>query len=129
MDKNASEQFYYQKNAKIEIVMKKINEAALLEQRILSLKIRKENEFDSLKDQFHATYESIKPLNLIKSVFADMTTTPGLKNNLLNNVIGLSTGYLSKKLLLGSAHNPMKKLLGVALQFVVTNFVSKRTGI
>ncbi|HEY4618571.1 MAG TPA: hypothetical protein VIH09_10300 [Flavobacterium sp.] len=109
--------------------MKKINETDLLDQRISTLRIKKANEFDSLREQFHATYESIKPINLLKNTFAEMTTTPGLKSNLLNSVIGLSTGYLSKKLLLGGAHSPIKKVLGVLLQFVVTNVVSKRSRI
>jgi hypothetical protein len=109
--------------------MKKISETGLLDQTILSLKIKQAAELDSLKDQFHAVYESIKPLNLIKNTFSDLTTTPGLKSNILSNVIGLSTGYLSRKLILGSTHNPIKKILGSLLQFVVTNIVSKRSKI
>lgn len=107
--------------------MKKINQTDILDQTIALLKIKQEQELDAVKEQFHVAYESVKPLNLIKNTFADLSTTPGLKSNLLNNVIGLSTGYLTKKLLLGAAHNPVKKVLGAVLQFVVTNFVSKHS--
>lgn len=109
--------------------MKKINETDLLDQTILSLKLKQAEEFDSLKNQFHATYESIKPINLIKNAFSTLTDSPVIKNNILNNVIGLSTGYLSKKLILGSSHNPIKRVLGTLLQFVITNVVSKHSKI
>ena len=105
--------------------MKKMNETDLLDQTILALKIKKADDFNSLKEQFHTTYESIKPLNIIKNAFIDLTDSPILKNNIVNNVIGLSTGYLSRKLILGSSHNPIKRVLGSLFQFVVSNFVSK----
>lgn len=107
--------------------MKKINETDLLDQTILALKIKKADEFDSLKEHFNATYESIKPINIIKNAFTDLTNSPDIKNNILNNIIGLSTGYLSRKLLLGSSHHPIKRVLGSLLQFVVTNVVSKQS--
>lgn len=109
--------------------MKKLNETDLLDQTILALKIKKADEFESLKVQFHFTYESVKPINLIKNVFTDLTDSPVIKNNILNNIIGLSTGYLSRKLILGSSQNPIKRVLGSAFQFVVSNFVSKHTSI
>lgn len=109
--------------------MKKLNETDLLSQTILSLKIKQADEFYSLKDHFQTTYENLKPLNLIKNAFSEITGSPDIKNNILNNVIGLSTGYLSRKLILGGTHNPIKRVLGYLLQFVVTNVVAKRSGI
>lgn len=109
--------------------MKNINETDLLDQTIIALKIKKANEFNSLKQHFEITYESIKPINIIKNAFSHLTDSPVIKNNILNTVLGLSTGYLSKKLILGSSHNPIKRVLGSLLQFVVTNVVTKRSKI
>lgn len=107
--------------------MKKINETDLLDQKILSLKIKKAHEFDSLKEQFEITYESLKPVNLIKGAFKEMSTASDLKGNIINNVIGMSTGYITKKLLLGLSHNPVRRILVTVLQFVITNVVTKHT--
>lgn len=56
-----------------------------------------------------------------------MATTSEFKGNILSNVIGITTGYLTKKVLLGSTHNPIKRILGTLLQFVITNVVTKHS--
>lgn len=78
-----------------------------------------------LNEQFHITYESLKPINIIKSTFKDIATSPSLTDNLLGTVIGLASGYLTKKLVIGVSGNIFKKLLGSVLQLGVTNVVSK----
>ncbi|MGG7036379.1 MAG: hypothetical protein ACI7YS_14450, partial [Flavobacterium sp.] len=44
------------------------------------------------------------------------------------SAIGLGTGILSKKLLVGNTHNPVKRMLGTVVEFAVANVVSKYTG-
>lgn len=107
--------------------MKKINQTDLLNETILYLENRQTLELYALKEQFEVTYESLKPLNIIKSVFTNMTTSPTIKGNIINNVVGMATGYLTKKVLLGSTHNPIKRILGTLLQFVITNVATKHS--
>ncbi|WP_035671970.1 hypothetical protein [Flavobacterium sp. 83] len=107
--------------------MKKSNETDKLNEAIVLLENKQAIELISLKQQFELTYESLKPLNIIKSVFSEITTSSEIKGNLISNAIGMSTGYLTKKVLLGSSHNPIKRLLGTLLQFVVTNVVTKHS--
>ena len=107
--------------------MKELNETDTLNETIALLEYKQDRELMILKEQFQLTYESLKPLNLIKNAFSEMTNSPDIKGNILNNVIGLSTGYLSKRILLGSTHNPIKRILGSVLQFVVANVVTKKT--
>ena len=107
--------------------MKNINQTDALNKVIEVLQKKKEIEFLVLKEQFQITYESLKPINLIKSTLADVASSPELKNNVLNNVIGLTTGYISKKVLLGSSRNPIKILLGSLFQFAIAKVVSKHT--
>ncbi len=54
-----------------------------------------------------------------------MTSSPDLKNNVINTVIGIGTGNLSKKILIGSSLNPFKRLLGNVVQYAIANVVSK----
>lgn len=103
------------------------NQTEALNKAIEVLQKKKDIEFELLKEQFHITYESLKPINLIKSTLADVASSPELKNNVLNNLIGLTTGYISKKVLLGSSRNPIKILLGSLFQFAIAKVVSKHT--
>ena len=107
--------------------MNKINQTEALNKTIAALQKKKEIEFSLLKEQFQITYESLKPINLIKSTLANVASSPELKNNVLNNVIGLTTGYISKKVILGNTRNPIKILLGSLFQFAIANVVSKHT--
>ena len=102
------------------------NEADALKDAINLLQNKQAHELRLLKEQFHITYDSLKPINLIKKGFLDVTASPDIKKTLINNAIGLATGYLSKKVLIGSSHNPIKKLLGTILEFAVASVVVKQ---
>lgn len=105
--------------------MLNINSATELRDAILQLESKQEDEGKMLKENFQITYESIKPINLIKSTLNEITASQDLKDNLLNTAAGLTAGYLSKKLFVGVSHNPLKKLLGTALMYGITNLVAK----
>ncbi len=107
--------------------MKKQNASDTLNEMIAVLQQQQALELEILKDQFHITYESLKPVNLIKNTIKEVVTLPNLKNNLLNNVIGLTTGFLSKKLIVGATHNPVIKLAGTLLQFAIANVVARNS--
>lgn len=105
--------------------MKKYNKTVALDELILLLQEKQAIELKLLKDQFHITYESLRPVNLIKNTIHEVTTSEEIKEDLLKNAIGLATGYLSKKVVVGESDNPFRKLLGLFLQFAVATFVSK----
>ena len=105
--------------------MQKINSAAALRDAITQLEIAHAEEGKMLKQQFHLAYESIKPMNLIKSTFKEAIESPDLKDNIINTSVGLAAGYLSKLLFVNISHSPIRKLLGIALQFGITQVVAK----
>lgn len=105
--------------------MKKRNETDVLNEMIFAEEMKCSNDLAELKAQFYVTFESIKPINLIKKLFHEATASPEIRNDLVSNVIGLGTGFLSKKLLLGSSSNPIKKVLGTIFEFAVATAVSK----
>ena len=106
--------------------MKKITESEALREKIMMLQLRQTAELQLLKTQMHFTYESLKPINLIKNAFHEVASSSEVKNSLVNNAIGLATGYLSKKVLIGGTRNPFKKILGAVLEFSIASFVAKR---
>jgi hypothetical protein len=107
--------------------MKKKNETDTLSETIILLQNKQAQELKSLKEQFHLTYESFKPLNLIKSTIHEVTSSPEIKNTILSNTIGITTGYLTKKVFFGASHSPVKRLFGTLLQFALANIISKHT--
>lgn len=105
--------------------MQQINSATNLREAILELEKQQTGEGKILKEQFYLAYESVKPINLIKSTFKEVSASQDLKDNLLNTTVGITAGYLSKKLFEGVSNNPLRKLLGTALMFGITNAVAK----
>ena len=100
------------------------NEKDMLNESIRLLQNKQTMELIVLKEQFYATYESFKQMNLIKSTLHKVVDSSELKNNLLNNFVELSTSYLSKKLLGDTSNNPIKKSIRILLQLAVTTIVS-----
>lgn len=107
--------------------MQKITTAVDLKKTIQQLEIRQTNELLSLKEELHIIHENLKPANLVKNTFRELTTAPEFKGNILDVALSLAAGYLSKKVVIGSTHNPLKQVLGTILQMGVTTMVSKNT--
>jgi hypothetical protein len=106
--------------------MKKYNATETLYETIALLEYKKAKELIILKEQFQFTYESLKPINIIKNAFSEITNSSDIKGNLLNNVVRLLTD-ISRKVLLGSSQNLVKRVLGSIFQFVVRNVVTKNS--
>jgi hypothetical protein len=90
-----------------------------------------ENEQDDkkqlLKEQLNYTLASLKPLNLLESVLTDINSAPDLIDTIIGSAIGLASGYLSKKIFVGTSGNLIRKIIGSALQLGVTGFVAQHT--
>jgi hypothetical protein len=108
--------------------MKRRNEINTLNQTIIFLQNKQTRELELFKAQLHVTYESLKPLNIIKNTFHEITSSPGIKNNVISNVAGLTTGYLAKKILIRSSGNPLKRIIGTLLEFAIAGVVAKNSG-
>jgi hypothetical protein len=80
-----------------------------------------------LKEQLLLTYDSLKPASLIRSTLKEITSSPFLIGNLAGSVIGLTTGYLSNKIVIGSSVSVLRRLIGSVLQFGITNIISKNS--
>ena len=81
-----------------------------------------------LKEQFLLTFDSLRPVNLLRSTLHDVVSSPNLRVDFLDTVIGLATGFLSKKIVVGASGNLIRKLFGSVLQFGVTNAVARHPG-
>ncbi len=106
--------------------MKTINQKRELETKIALLKTKQAADLLSLKEQYHTTIESFKPINLIKSSLGDAISSPNLKMNLINGALGLGTNYLNKNILNENSQNPVKRFFGKILKIALKNFIEKK---
>jgi hypothetical protein len=105
--------------------MQDITSVATLKYAIQLLDAEQAAKGQLLKEQFHSTYESLKPVNLLKGTMKDIVSSPYLIENILGTALGLASGYLSKKIVVGTSVNMFRKLIGSVLQFGVTNLVTQ----
>jgi hypothetical protein len=90
-------------------------------------KVRLSLNGQSLKEQLQVTYDSFRPANLIRSTFKEVTTSPLLISGLAVSILGLSTGILSKRIVIGSSASLIRKLLGNLLALGATKVISKNS--
>ncbi len=108
--------------------MQLISTTAHLKAAIRQLELQQADELSLLKEEVLKTAERLKPINLLKSTFKEAVATPDLKTGIINSAIGLTTGILAKKVIIGKTLNPLSKLMGVALEMFVAKKVSANTG-
>lgn len=102
------------------------NQNSDLDIAIARLRQQRDSKFVELKEQLAMTYESVKPINLLKGAVDDFKQIPDLKLNLMQSIVSIAGGYLSKKIVMGKSDSIFKKVIGYALQYGLTNFISKK---
>ena len=109
--------------------MQTITSVAGLKNSILLLEAEQSIKGQLLKDQLFLTYESLKPVNLIKQTLKEISSSPYLIDNISGSAMGLLSGFLSRKIFVGTSGNLIKKLIGSVLQFGVTNIVAQNSDV
>jgi hypothetical protein len=105
--------------------MQKINYTTELKSAIILLESRQIQSKQILKDQFMVTYDSFRPVNILKSTFNDIVTSPNLINNILGATTLIATGYFSKKIAVGASVGIFRRLLGPLIEVGLVNLVAK----
>jgi hypothetical protein len=105
--------------------MKKLNQNELLDQKIAELTIQQRIELEELKEQFHLVQSSLTSTNIVQEGINGFYQTVTNKENLVSTIVSIVGGYVSKKVIVGSSENPIKKVVGNVLQFLVTGYLSK----
>jgi len=107
--------------------MQKITAAEALKKSISVLERRQMEEGILLRDQFKVTFDSLKPVNVLRKMIGEFAAPSDLKDNLTQTVTCLVSGYVSRKMLVRSSKNPLLRLAGIFVQYGVTNFVSRNS--
>jgi hypothetical protein len=105
--------------------MQRINSTTELKSAIILLESRQIQSKQILKEHINVTYNSFKPVNILKNAFNDIVTSPNLINNILGATTLLATGYFSKRIAVGASVGIFRKLLGPLLEIGLVNLVAK----
>lgn len=108
--------------------MKNISSITDLRNAIQLLEVEQAEKGRLLKEQFYTTVERFKPANLIANTLNNIEKSPFLIENILGAAVGLITGFYSNKLIFNPRGNKIQKLIGIVLQFGITNLVARNQG-
>lgn len=107
--------------------MNNISSISELRAAIVKLEAEQEVKGQFLRQQFQLTYESFKPVNILKSAVHDISSTPHLTSKLVGVSAGLGLGYLTRKLVIGATGSIYVKVLGSIVQLGVTNLIARHS--
>ncbi len=109
--------------------MKDINTLDKLTAAIQELEAKHQEEGRMLKEQFNTAYDSIKPINLIKSTLKEVTQSSEVKDELINTAVAITAGYLSKVIFEAASNSPEKEAYGTAIQQGVRLAIANNPGV
>jgi len=108
--------------------MQEITSADGLKNAIQLLESEQADKEKQVKEQFLLTVESFKPVNLLKSTLDEVKSSPYLIDNILSTAMSLTTGFITRKIVIGASGNKFRKLIGNILQFGIINLVAQHQG-
>ncbi|HMT34317.1 MAG: hypothetical protein IPL09_09070 [Bacteroidetes bacterium] len=104
-----------------------MNSTSLLKERIQQLEYQQTEALSEIKLEFSNIYESVKPMNIIKNTLESSLNMPEIKDKLIDSLLGLATGFVTKKILVKNGDTAMGKVLGTVVQFAVAALVAKNS--
>ncbi len=108
--------------------MKKISNKAELKASIAELELKTKRQEELLKINAKSTAKTFRPVNLLRigvNTFKRASTTPDIRTTALNTFVGLTAGFLTRKIVVGKSRNIFKKTLGAAVQAGITRLIYK----
>jgi hypothetical protein len=107
--------------------MREITTVEELQYSIRKLELKQAVQSELLKEDFFYTYDRFRLINLLKSALKQKIGSQSEVTDVIGMAIGLATGYLTKRIFVGTSGNPLRKLLGSVLQLGVMSFVSRHS--
>jgi len=102
----------------------KLENAQDLNRAITELEIKAATQKKEIQESFSIISENLKPANLVKSGVQSVLSG-NHKEELKNILIGMATGFISRKLFIRKSNGFARKTLGNVIQWGITGLVSK----
>lgn len=108
--------------------MHKVTSTSELKEAILQLELKQKEQWVDLKDNLNVAFESLKPINLIKTTYREFLSTPHMAEDIIGSTIGLASGFITKKLVVRKSGNILRAFAGGLAQMLISNFVTRHAG-
>jgi hypothetical protein len=103
--------------------MNKITSSEELDAVIVQLEHSYYIQKQSLKEQFRLSYDSLKPVNIIKNTIRETISSPEIKDDIIEYFGNLVADYVTKQFTKGSSDNFVKKYLGQVLHYGIRTII------
>lgn len=107
--------------------MQKITSLVELKAAIASLEERQKEDKKLLKEQAHRTFESFKPVNMIKTTFKEVAASKELKDGMINAALGLVAGFVYNLVIERITNAKLKTFLSTALMAGISAISDKNS--
>jgi hypothetical protein len=107
--------------------MEKITSVAELREAILKVEEEQALKGQILKEQLNLTIEVLRPASLLKRVIKTLGSNQSLADEFLGTSVGLASGFLSRKLIVGKSRNLFRNIFGTLIQYGVTSFIARNS--
>lgn len=107
--------------------MQKVTSTSELKEVIAKLEYKQKEQWVDLKDNLNVAFDSLKPINLLKTTYREFLSTPRMAENIVGSTIGLTTGFITKKLIVRKSGNVLLGLAGGLAQMLISNFVARHS--
>jgi uncharacterized membrane protein YeaQ/YmgE (transglycosylase-associated protein family) len=95
-----------------------------LQKRISALQLQSMKERLDLKDEVQKILSNIHPVKLITHGLKEIITSPEVKEGLFSLTMGMSAGYVAKKIVVGKSENMIQTIAGNVVGMVVSKNVA-----
>jgi hypothetical protein len=95
-----------------------------LQERISALQLQAMKERLDLKDEVQKILANIHPVKLITHGLKEIITSPEVKEGLFSLTMGMSAGYIAKKIVVGKSESMIQTVAGNVVGMVVSKNVA-----
>jgi hypothetical protein len=106
--------------------MQNITTVAGLKDSIKVLETEQREKGKLLREQLLLTYESLKPVNLLKNALKDLFSASHLMEDFSGTTLGMVIGYLIKKLYIKESQSKFRKIMGSVFQFGISKLIAQK---
>ncbi|MEI6682467.1 MAG: hypothetical protein WCO44_07555 [Bacteroidota bacterium] len=103
--------------------MQNIDTLTGLREAITRLEQRRAAEKQVLNADLMTLFETLQPVNMLRDFVQGGTASQEGKGSLLYTMVGLTAGYLARKVVAGMTKSPFRRLAGDAVLVSVTNAI------
>jgi hypothetical protein len=104
--------------------MSQISSGIELETAIEALESENAIRALQIKKDFALAVEAANPVLAITKKIREVASSSHLLEDFLGTAFGIASGWLSRKLYVRGSSNPIRKLVGIAIQFGMTNLAA-----